>query len=110
MNIKTLRQEIDKLDRKLVKLLNQRANYSLAIGRLKQRDALPLFIRKREQEIARNICQANRGPLPDHALNHFYEQLLQHTRAMVRSALRAERRSAKAGRKGGATAARKGKR
>jgi chorismate mutase len=106
MNIKALRQEIDKLDRKLVTLLNRRANYSLAIGRLKQRSALPLFIRKREQEIARNIREANRGPLPHHTLEHVFEQLLQHTRAMVRKALWAERRNAK----GGAAGARKGKR
>ena len=91
MNIKALRREIDKLDRELVKLLNRRANHSLAIGRMKLRDGLPLFIRKREQEIARNIVRANRGPLPDRALKHLFEQLLQHTRAMVRSALRTER-------------------
>jgi chorismate mutase / prephenate dehydratase len=95
MNIKALRHKIDELDRKLVKLLNRRANYSLDIGRLKQRNGLPLFIRKREQEIARNIRQANRGPLPDHTLEHVFEQLLQHTRAMVRKALWAERRNAK---------------
>lgn len=115
MNIKALRRKIDKLDRELVKLLNRRASDSLAIGRMKQRDGLPLFIRKREQEIARNIRRANRGPLPNHTLEHVFEQLLQHTRAMVREALRAERRNPKAGRtgknaalKGGATARRKG--
>ena len=93
MNIQALRREIDELDRKLVKLLNRRANCSLAIGRLKQRGGLPLFIRKREQEIARNIREANRGPLPDHTLEHVFGQLLQHTRAMVRKALWAERRA-----------------
>lgn len=90
MNIKVLRREIDKLDRELVKLLNRRANHSLAIGRMKLLNGLPLFIRKREQEIARNIVRTNRGPLPDRALKHLFEQLLQHTRAMVRGALREE--------------------
>ncbi len=110
MNIKALRLEIDKLDRKLVMQLNRRANFSLAIGRLKQRDALPLFIRKREQEIARNIRHANQGPLPNHTIEHLFEQLLQHTRAMVRKALWAERRNAMSSQKGGAAGARKGKR
>lgn len=95
MNLKALRRKIDELDRRLVKLLNQRAQRSLAIGRLKQRDGLPLFIRKREQEIARNIRHANQGPLPNHTIEHLFEQLLQHTRAMVRKALWAERRNAK---------------
>ncbi len=106
MSIRALRRKIDKLDRELVKLLNQRADHSLAIGRRKQRDGLPLFIRKREQEIARNIRRANRGPLPNHTLEHLFGQLLQHTRAMVRKALWAERRNKKAG----ATPARKVKR
>ncbi len=100
MNIKALRREIDKLDRKLVKLFNRRANYSLSIGRMKRRQGLPLFIHKREQEIARNILRANRGPLPDYALKRLYEQLLRHTRAMVRSALWAEGRKTKRGTRG----------
>lgn len=104
MNIRALRREIDKLDRELVKLLNRRAAHSLAIGRRKQRDGLPLFIHKRELEIARNIVRANHGPLPDHALKHLFEQMLQHTRAMVRNALQGERRRKQAGR-----ARRKGK-
>lgn len=109
MSIRTLRREIDRLDRQLVRLLNQRAKYSLAIGRLKQRAGLPLFIHKREQEIARNIARANRGPLPDHALQHLYGELLQHTRAMVRRALRAERRNTDAGLKAAARAKKPGR-
>jgi len=83
------------MDRALVKLLNRRAAHSLVIGRLKARAGLPLFIHAREREIARKVCRANRGPLPDHALTHLFEQLLQHTRVMVREALWAERRKRK---------------
>ncbi|HEV8385011.1 MAG TPA: chorismate mutase [Candidatus Acidoferrales bacterium] len=109
MSVQSLRREIDRLDREVVRLLSRRAKYSLAIGRMKQREGLPLFIHKREQEIARNISRANRGPLPDRALKHLYEQLLQHTRAMVRRALRAERRGRKAGLKAGSTARKSGR-
>ncbi len=93
--IRKLRREIDAIDRELVRLFNLRAKCSLAIGRLKDKAGLPLFILKREREIAQNVCRANGGPLPDHALKHMVEQLLQHTRAMVRKALREERRPRK---------------
>ncbi|HEV8384601.1 MAG TPA: chorismate mutase, partial [Candidatus Acidoferrales bacterium] len=109
MSVQSLRREIDRLDRAVVTLLNRRAKYSLAIGRMKQREGLPLFIHKREQAIARNIARANRGPLSDRALKHLYEQLLQHTRAMVRRALRAERKSRKAGLTAASTKRREGK-
>lgn len=90
MPIEKWRKQIDALDRKLVKLLNARARRSLAIGRMKQADGLPLFHRQRERQIARNARHANRGPLPDAALEHIFEQILRATRKAVRQALRRE--------------------
>jgi chorismate mutase len=91
-SIQKLRRRIDALDRRLVKLLCRRARCSLAVGRLKQRADLPLFHHAREREIAANVRRSNRGPLPDRAIEHLFEVILQHTRATVRAALRAERR------------------
>jgi chorismate mutase/prephenate dehydratase len=91
MNIAALRRRIDALDRQLVGLLSRRARYSLAVGRLKAAAGLPLFHRRREQQIARNAQQANRGPLPDRAIRHLFEEILRATRAAVRESLRRER-------------------
>lgn len=86
-NIPSYRNQIDALDRRLVRLLNDRARLSLAIGRLKRRAGLPLFIHAREREIARNVRRANRGPLSDRALVALYDSLLLLTRKMVRREL-----------------------
>ena len=91
MSIRAWRRKIDAMDRKLVKLLSARARCSLAIGRLKQRAGLPLFHRQRERQIAENVRHANRGPLPDRALQHLFEEILRVTRAAVRESLRRER-------------------
>lgn len=88
MTITQLRKRIDMLDRKLVKLLSQRARCSLAVGRLKRSAGLPLFHRKREQEISRNVRHANSGPLSDSALDHLFTEILRLTRAAVRAELR----------------------
>ena len=91
MGIRAWRRKIDALDRRLVKLLSTRARCSLAIGRLKQRAGLPLFHRQRERQISENVRYANRGPLPDRALQHLFEEILRVTRAAVRESLRRER-------------------
>ena len=93
MSIGRWRKEIDTFDRALVKLLNRRARCSLAIGRLKYAAGLPLFHRGRERQIAENVRHANRGPLPNPALQHIFEQILLATRLSVREMLRAERRA-----------------
>ena len=97
MNIPQLRAQIDALDVRLVRLLSKRAKLSLVVGRLKKRAGMPLFIHKREREIAHNVTQANRGPLSGKAMRHLFEQILQQTRAMVRAELRRESTNSKHG-------------
>ena len=92
MTITNWRRKIDELDRKLVRLLSRRARCSLAVGRLKRAAGLPLFHHARERQIARNVRRANRGPLPDNAVQHLFEEILRVTRATVRESLRLERR------------------
>ncbi len=96
MTIQGLRRKIDELDRRLVALLSERAKCSLAVGRIKKREGLPLFHRKREQEIARNVARANRGPLSNYSVQHLWQEILQQTRAAVRIELRADRKRTEA--------------
>jgi chorismate mutase len=95
MTITSWRRKIDELDRKLVRLLSRRARCSLAIGRMKRAAGLPLFHHARERQIGENVRRANRGPLPDSAVQHLFEEILRVTRATVRESLRLERRRAK---------------
>ncbi len=92
MTIQQLRRKIDEIDRRLVRLLGRRARYSLAIGCLKKAAGQRLFHRKRERQIASNVRRANRGPLPDGAVQRLFEEMLRVTRATVRESLRQQRR------------------
>ncbi len=76
MDIEDWRRRIDELDRKLVELLNQRAQCAVEIGRLKRNTSLPVYEPGREKIILENVCRANRGPLSDADMKRVYERLI----------------------------------
>ena len=82
MDIAEWRKRIDELDRKLVELLNQRAQCAVEIGRLKRDTKLPIYEPDREKTILENVCLVNRGPLSDADLKQVYERLIDVMRAI----------------------------
>ena len=86
MTLLQLRRQIDRLDRQLLRLLNQRARVGLAVGRLKKRRGLKLFDPVREREILARLTSINEGPLSRAAVRAVYRQILQQTRRTEASA------------------------
>lgn len=76
MDITALRKQIDELDRRLVELLNQRAQAAHEIGKLKRVAGMPIYEPDREQTVFDNVRRANPGPLPDHDLLNIYERIM----------------------------------
>ena len=76
MDIADWRKRIDELDQKLVRLLNQRAECAVQIGRLKRNTNLPVYEPARERIIFENICRANPGPLSSDDLKRVYERII----------------------------------
>jgi chorismate mutase len=87
MTIDSWRRKIDKIDRKLVELLNERSRCALEIGRLKRVLSMPLYQPEREREILEGVERANRGPLPDTAVRRLFERILDEARAVERAAM-----------------------
>jgi chorismate mutase/prephenate dehydratase len=78
-----LRQRIDALDRKIVGLLNERAELGREVGREKVaagrravRDA------EREREVLLRVTMSNSGPIPQADLLAIYRRLIAATRAL----------------------------
>jgi chorismate mutase/prephenate dehydratase len=78
-----LRKRIDALDRKIVGLLNERAELGREVGREKVaagrravRDA------EREREVLLRVTMANTGPMPQADLLAIYRRLIAATRAL----------------------------
>jgi chorismate mutase/prephenate dehydratase len=81
--LRRLRHRIDVLDRRIVGLLNERAELARDAGRAKHaagrraiRDA------EREREVLLRVTMANTGPLPQGDLLALYRRLMRATRAL----------------------------
>jgi chorismate mutase len=87
MSLAELRRRIDELDRKLVQLLNERSQCALEIGRLKQREHLPLYQPDREREVLENAERNNQGPLTNAAVRRLFERIIDEARSAERLAM-----------------------
>ena len=76
MDIAGWRRKIDELDRRLVELLNERAQAAHEIGKLKRNTSMPIYEPEREKTIFENVQRANRGPLPESELRQVYERII----------------------------------
>ena len=74
--LKVLREEIDRLDAELLRLLNVRAQKALEIGEIKKREGLPLYIPHREREVLEGLVRANPGPFPSGALEVIFREVI----------------------------------
>jgi len=84
--LRRLRRRIDALDRRIVGLLNERAELVLEAGRAKSeagrrqiRDA------EREREVLLRVTMANTGPMPQSDLLVVYRRLIAAARALEAS-------------------------
>ncbi|MBI4004451.1 MAG: chorismate mutase [Candidatus Omnitrophica bacterium] len=79
-----VRRRIDRLDARLLRLLNQRARLALEIGRIKQRRKWPVFDAYREAFVLRRVTRVNRGPLSARAIRHVFQAILSECRRRER--------------------------
>ncbi len=78
--LKGLRERIDALDARLVKLLSTRARLAQQAGHIKGGAAV--YRPEREAQVLRRVAQLNRGPLPDHAVQRVYTEIMSACRAL----------------------------
>lgn len=97
MSLSDWRRRIDEIDMQLVKLLNERSNCALEIGKLKQAANLPLYQPERENEVLANAERNNPGPLTDAAVRRLFERIIDEARAAERDAMDSDRKGAKRG-------------
>jgi chorismate mutase/prephenate dehydratase len=81
--LRRLRKRIDALDRRIVGLLNERAELGREVGRAKAA-AGRRAIRdvEREREVLLRVTMANAGPIPQADLLAIYRRLIAATRAL----------------------------
>ena len=80
MDISDWRKKIDDIDRRLVRLLNERAQCVLEIGKIKHQEGLPVLESRREDEVLRHAVEASRGPMDRDAIRRVFEGILRESR------------------------------
>ena len=83
-SLPSLRRRIDRLDERLLALLNQRVRFALSIGSIKHRRKWPIFDAAREASVLRHVVGANRGPLSERAVRHIFQAILSECRRRER--------------------------
>lgn len=81
-----LRRRIDAIDRRMVRLLNDRAGCAIALGRVKKKRGLPIYQPAREEEVLGNVQRTNGGPLQTEALRRLFERIIDESRRIERIA------------------------
>ena len=76
------RDKIDEIDEGLVKLLNKRAEIVMKIKKLKEKQDVPLYDAKREEDLINNIVKYNKGPLYNDNIIQIFESILRNVQIL----------------------------
>ncbi len=83
-DISDWRERIDRIDRIVMELLNERSKSANAIGHVKQQRGLPIYVPEREQQVLEGVLKHNPGPLDDAAVRRLFERIIDETRSLER--------------------------
>ncbi len=87
LSLDALREEIDKIDDVIVRLLDRRARCAYAIGRIKSERGLPIYEPQREATVIARVKELNGrlgGPLDEQAIVRLYERIMDEARRIQR--------------------------
>lgn len=76
MEIAKLRKNIDKIDGRILELLNDRAKLSLAIGKAKSKTSTSIYSPDRENEVYEKVVSNNKGPLSNDSVKAIYGEIM----------------------------------
>jgi chorismate mutase len=80
MDIETDRNQIDKIDEELLRLVNERAKLALSILKFKKENQLPVFDPDREKRILELLQLKNPGPLQKKAIARIFSVIIEEHR------------------------------
>jgi chorismate mutase / prephenate dehydratase len=81
-SIEKIREALQKKDQKIVALLNERAELSLEVGQIKNKNGREIYDPSRESLVYEYLFQISRGPLSNKALQEIYREIISSSRAL----------------------------
>jgi len=83
--LKFIRKKIDKIDRRILELLSERAKYVLKIGEYKKDTGEEFYLPYREKKIILELMKSNKGPIPNNAIEQIYMEILHACRSLQKT-------------------------
>ena len=75
-SLEKFRSGIDKIDKELLKLLNERAKCVIKIGKIKQKEKKDVLVPLREKELLDRLRTVNKGPMTDAMVIYLFQQII----------------------------------
>jgi len=85
VSIRDHRKSIDKLDEKIVRLLNERTRHVLEIGEMKLKTGEEIYAPHRELAVLQRVCSSNPGPMPNESLRAIYREIMSSALALEKT-------------------------
>jgi len=76
MSLDDLRANIDKIDNKLIELINERYNYVKGVGKWKQDNSSAIYVPEREKSLIDRLQGLNQGPLQNKTLRAIFREIM----------------------------------
>jgi chorismate mutase len=89
--LEDLRNDIDRVDEVLVRLLNERARCACEVGRLKKALGVEVYQPEREKQVLEHVRGiASEGPLGPEAIARLFERIIDEARSLERRVVHEE--------------------
>jgi len=79
--MQNLRQQVDRIDLKMLQLLQQRIKLSGQIGKMKRRHGAVIYVPERERELVARLSRVSKGQPSQRAVAAIYREVLSSSRA-----------------------------
>ena len=76
MDIDALSQEIDAIDKEVLKLLNQRVKAASKIGEIKKEHDAPVYVPAREEAVFKKLIKVSDGPLGEAEIRSIFREII----------------------------------
>ena len=84
MDIDDWRKNINEIDEKILRLLNERVKCVINIGKIKKQRGLPLYSAEREDEIFNLLLKENEGPLEEKSVKSLFKKIVDESKRIER--------------------------
>ena len=91
-NLDRLRNEIQKIDHQIAKLLHKRIDTVIEIGQIKSELGLPIVDKNREKQVINNVLNDSNNPIHAESIHKFFRYIIRICRETQKNEITKDRK------------------